>query len=82
MRSWRWATRGGVMALSVCLAIVPGAAEEPPKDEAAEARAWMGVFLGDAVDGGVHLVAVVPGGPRHGRTCVWATSWSRPPSCV
>jgi S1-C subfamily serine protease len=26
-------------------------------------RAWMGVFLGDAVDGGVYLIAVVPGGP-------------------
>jgi S1-C subfamily serine protease len=51
------------MALWVCLAIVPSAAEEPTKNEAPEARAWMGVFLGDAVDGGVHLVAVVPGGP-------------------
>lgn len=31
--------------------------------EAAKGRAWLGVFLSDAVDGGIDLVAVVPGGP-------------------
>jgi len=63
MRSWRWAACGGVMALWVCLANVSVVAQEPTTDEVPEARAWMGVFLGDAVDGGVHLMAVVPGGP-------------------
>ena len=35
-------------------------AASPPESPV---RAWMGVFLGDALDGGVQLVAVVPGGP-------------------
>ena len=41
-----------------------GVPQEPsPDGEAGEGQAWMGVFLGDAVDGGVHVSAVVPGGP-------------------
>jgi len=31
--------------------------------ETGAGRGWLGVFLDDAVDGGVQLVAVVPGGP-------------------
>ena len=29
----------------------------------ADAKAWIGVWLGDSVDGGVEIVALVPGGP-------------------
>ena len=48
--------------------LLPVSAEEPPIPTAPEppqvlTRAWIGVFLGEAVDGGVQLVAVVPGGP-------------------
>jgi S1-C subfamily serine protease len=37
----------------------------PRADEPATPRAWLGVFLSDAVDGGVQVVALVPDGPAH-----------------
>ena len=45
-------------ALGVVLMITAAVAGESPT-----ATAWMGVLLGDAVDGGVQVVAVMPGGP-------------------
>ena len=50
-------------------ALLAGAAAAPQGAAEAPAEgAWLGVLLSDAVDGGVQLVAVVPGGPaeRHG----------------
>jgi hypothetical protein len=62
-----------VLALSVlalllaappsALAQTPESAPEPP--DAAPSKGWLGVWLGDAVDGGIEVVAVVPGGPSH-----------------
>jgi S1-C subfamily serine protease len=40
-------------------AAIPSSGAEP----AQPSRGWLGVLLGDAVDGGVELVAVAPGGP-------------------
>jgi S1-C subfamily serine protease len=40
----------------------PVEAPEPP-DPPSPADAWLGLLFGDAVDGGVQVVAVVPGGP-------------------
>jgi len=34
-----------------------------PAVAAEEQRVWLGVWLGDAIDGGIHVVGVVPGGP-------------------
>jgi len=52
--------------LGVCFLVVvtvaagmPAVAADPPP----ESRGWLGVLLGDAVDGGVELVAIAPGGP-------------------
>jgi predicted metalloprotease with PDZ domain len=39
------------------------AAEEPPAPRVSGPRSWLGVWLGDAVDGGVQVVALVPQGP-------------------
>ena len=59
-----------MVRLPVCLLLVllvassgvaPCAAEEV--ESAASRGAWLGVLLGDAVDGGLRLVALVPGGP-------------------
>ncbi|HZN54346.1 MAG TPA: PDZ domain-containing protein [Candidatus Polarisedimenticolaceae bacterium] len=59
-------------ALSVLLTLAAAAAAPPAPatppvpqaaPEAAPSRAWLGVFLGDAVDGGVQILDVVPGGP-------------------
>jgi len=35
-------------------------------DEAQLPAVWLGIWMGDAVDGGVEVVAVVPGGPAEG----------------
>lgn len=42
--------------------VPPVQAPEPP-DPPSPADAWLGLLFGDAVDGGVQVVAVVPGGP-------------------
>lgn len=39
----------------------PQEVEAPPAESAT--RAWLGVWLSDAVDGGVEVIAVAPGGP-------------------
>ena len=51
------------LSTAVVLAAVamgPATVAEEPDEPSAP---WMGVFLGDAVDGGVQIVALVPGGP-------------------
>jgi predicted metalloprotease with PDZ domain len=59
--------RGGAFGRSLLLALVlfptPSVGGEVAAAPEARARAWIGVFLGEAVDGGAQLVAVVPGGP-------------------
>ena len=45
---------------------LPGNPAQTATPEASESEgtpAWLGVFVGDAIDGGMQLVAVVPGGP-------------------
>lgn len=39
------------------------ASERAAENRAAQSGAWLGVFLGDALDGGVEVIALVPGGP-------------------
>jgi S1-C subfamily serine protease len=56
--------RSSLVALAAAagLWLVPaGSAAGDPGEP--DRRAWLGVFLEDAVDGGVELVALVPGGP-------------------
>ena len=61
----------GLIALVVLLAAAPAVpappqpatAPAPPAAPEAQPRAWLGVFLGDAVDGGVQILDVVPDGP-------------------
>jgi serine protease Do len=45
------------------LVAMPVAASDDPARVGSEQRAWLGVFLEDAIDGGVELVAIIPGGP-------------------
>ncbi len=57
-----------VAAWACLLAVWPATAQEPqvPRPAAAssgDSSPWLGVWLGDAVDGGVQVLAVVPGGP-------------------
>jgi len=53
--------------LVASLFLAPAEASEPnppaPEAPAPPQRAWIGVWLADAVDGGVRVVALVPGGP-------------------
>lgn len=56
--------------LSLLLAVAAGnpvEAAAPPATPTPSAQpqepAWLGVFTGDAIDGGVQLIAIVPGGP-------------------
>lgn len=50
--------RGGFTGLAIAFLALPCLPAE------GEARsAWLGIFLGDALDGGVQVVAVLPGGP-------------------
>lgn len=60
----RWCLIG---TLFVALGGVPSAMAGPepaePPAEKSQGRAWLGVWLADAVDGGVEVVAVAPGGP-------------------
>jgi len=52
------------LAAGVLLAVAsPGSATPAVEKPDETAPAWMGVFLDDAVDGGVRVVALVPGGP-------------------
>jgi len=61
--------RGGFPAIgALCLTLLTplrAIADEPISVPVREGRpaAWIGVWLGDAVDGGVEIVALVPGGP-------------------
>ncbi len=63
--------RGKCAALAMVAMLAAGharaVAEQPVRAaapaEAPASRPWLGVLLGDAVDGGVQVVAVVPGGP-------------------
>ena len=52
------AQTGPVLILLVALGLPAAMAEPEPAK-----RAWLGVWLSDAVDGGVEIVAVAPGGP-------------------
>jgi len=45
-------------ALATCFLVLPVLAAETDGE-----RAWLGIFLGDALDGGVQVVAILPGGP-------------------
>ena len=38
-------------------------APAPPRPEKQVVQAWIGVYLGDVLDGGVRVMALVPGGP-------------------
>lgn len=60
--------RNGCVKAWLLAAALAGAALAAPavpgqQKGAGEDRAWLGVFLDDEVDGGVRLVALVPGGP-------------------
>lgn len=54
----------GILACWGVLLAAVGApqATEPPRPDPA-GKGWLGVWLGDAVDGGAEVLAVVPGGP-------------------
>lgn len=54
-QTWRIGLLAGFVAVS--------ALADPGGQDSERDRPWMGVFLADAVDGGVRLIAVVPGGP-------------------
>ena len=60
----RW---GSIGVLLGALGGLPWGAAGPdpaaPTSEEPRTRAWLGVWVSDAVDGGVELVAVAPGGP-------------------
>ena len=47
--------KAALLGMVAILAILSAAAEEPSP--------WLGVYLVDEVDGGIRIVAVVPGGP-------------------
>ena len=49
-----------VLGSIAILAVLSAAAQEPERDASAP---WLGVYLVDEVDGGIRIVAVVPGGP-------------------
>ncbi len=55
-RTWRIGLLAGFLAASAL-------AGPTGRDSPEQGRPWMGVFLGDAGEGEVRLVAVVPGGP-------------------
>jgi predicted metalloprotease with PDZ domain len=59
----RLATIALVLAVGGLVHAGAAPGEASPGGEASEGHAWLGVFLGDEVDGGVHVSAVVPGGP-------------------
>jgi predicted metalloprotease with PDZ domain len=52
-----WTAGAAAVWLVVALCPLPAPAEDTAE------RAWLGIFVADAVDGGAELVAVVPGGP-------------------
>jgi len=54
--NWRNAALAGSIAILACLG---AGAQEPPR----ASEPWLGVYLIDEVDGGIRIVAVVPGGP-------------------
>jgi S1-C subfamily serine protease len=58
--------RGKFLTFILGCALLAGPADGRPFGTDGETRAtrvWLGVFLGDALDGGVEVVAVIPGGP-------------------
>lgn len=59
-RRYQWLSRA-VRAAVVLVAIVAPVAMAQPTDDSEPA--WLGVWLSDAVDGGVQILAVVDGGP-------------------
>jgi len=56
------ATLGAIVMLAAVSAAAERARDEAPAPDE-EVRAWLGVLLGDALDGGVEIVAVYAGGP-------------------
>lgn len=60
MQGRRQSWRIGLLAGFVGVSALAGPGEQGSLEPV---RPWMGVFLDDAVDGGVRLIAVVPGGP-------------------
>ena len=61
----RYTTRFWVTVLALLLPAVAGAEAPAPPAPAGQERGWLGVWLGDSIDGGIEVVAVVPGGPAH-----------------
>lgn len=52
------------LLLAFPLSLAPALAQPAPAaTPEAGASAWLGIFLGDALDGGVQLIEVAPGGP-------------------
>ena len=57
---------GVVCALLLATAAAAGTQAQAPDDAGVDEHAgdaWLGIWLGDAVDGGVQVLAIVPGGP-------------------
>lgn len=54
---------GMVEAFLVLLLAAAPEASAPPAPPAAPSAPWLGILFGDALDGGIQVVAVVPGGP-------------------
>ena len=55
--------RSTLTVLVLALAVVSGGAVVDRVRADTGGTPWMGVLLGDAVDGGVQVVAIMPGGP-------------------
>ena len=55
--------RGVLAALLLATGLVHAAGETPAPAPAPASRSWLGVWLEDAVDGGVQIIEVVPNGP-------------------
>jgi len=53
----------GLSASAAAPPEAPAAPQPPVAPAAPTGRVWVGVFLGDEVDGGVQILEVVPGGP-------------------
>ncbi len=55
--------RAGKVVAAVLALLLAGAAATAAEPRADASKPWLGVYLADEVDGGIRIVAVVPGGP-------------------